>query len=150
MQIFNRETVTEKINGNDVKVEVVSKWDYDQDAPDFDYGNPEENEKEMQKFDDGVLINAVIIVRVSALGESSTSSLGGVFIRAKTANDDLNEASLIHQLKEEALLTWRAQVSEKYETLRKVFETDVVGGSKRADVSSALTDAFGNISQTRK
>lgn len=72
--------------GDNVKI----SWEYELDAPDFDYGNEEENQAEMERFDSGELVNAWISVKVydSTRNVVGVASLGQVFLTVDGTIDE--------------------------------------------------------------
>lgn len=79
-------------NGVKYSADVTISYNYDMEDVNgsFDYGDPEENAKELARFESGELQSLYLMVNVSACGVSVTESLGAVWVNtyAKESTDD--------------------------------------------------------------
>lgn len=70
-------------NGIKYSANVDISVEHDDIEPDFDYGDAIENEKELQRFESGELLNTIVIVKVEAFGVTAREILGGVWLSSK-------------------------------------------------------------------
>lgn len=90
MDAFEKRTRTIDINGHVVEATVLVEWEYDDNVPDFDYGSPELNQAELDRFDSGELLNILVTVTAEAEGEAAGEAIGQVFVSAQTMKTDIN------------------------------------------------------------
>lgn len=105
-----------------IKANVEYSYCYEEEAPDFDYGNEEENKAEMRRFESGELLNLILSVEVSALGEEGRDVLGQVFVKSKTAEDDLIQTAIEHDMKNNAAKECIEAITAKYKTLQEALK----------------------------
>lgn len=90
-QILKVQQVELKLNKMTHNVPVLIMWDYDDQAPDFDYGSKEENQKEMARFESGELLCVNVYVSSKFTCEEGLDVLGQVFVRASHLEQDILE-----------------------------------------------------------
>jgi hypothetical protein len=101
-----------------IKTVVEYSYDYETDAPDFDWGNEIENRRERKRFELGELQNLILKVEAKALGESGVDYLGQVFVKAKTWEQDLIDTAIPHDMKNNACTELRDNILHKYQIIR--------------------------------
>ena len=85
------------------QVEIVIKYDYETDTPDFDYGSFEDNQKEMSRFESGELLNLYVLVEAKIGHLSGSDSLGQVFVKASNFDQDIMETIESYNMVEHAI-----------------------------------------------
>lgn len=105
-----------------IEAHVTYSIEAEQDAPDFDYGNAEENARELARFKDGELLNVFLKVTVSALGETGVDTLGQVFVTARNLEADILNVAAEHDMKNNAARECINFIKYQYDTLKKALE----------------------------
>lgn len=90
-----------------IKVEIF----HEEEAPDFDYGNEEENRVEMARFESGELLNIGILVHVYFAGMEGIDSLGQCFVTSKNLTKDIEDILAYYDMIENAINSLREQVT---------------------------------------
>lgn len=103
-----------------VETIVTYSWEYDDTSPDFDYGNEEENKKELARFESGELLNVFLKVTASCLGEIGTDTLGGCFVRAQHLEQDLIDVATAHDMKNNACIELKENILCQWNALKAV------------------------------
>lgn len=99
---------------------VSISFEYDGNAPDFDYGNSEENAKELARFESGELLNILIVVKAELDGEIGTDCLGQCFIEADNLKAGIEKTVKDHNMVDQALaelkvnILYQANILAKY------------------------------------
>tara|TARA_R100001086_G_scaffold248358_1_gene185102 strand:- start:3809 stop:4153 length:345 start_codon:yes stop_codon:yes gene_type:complete len=77
---------------------------YENEEPDFDYGDEEQNRAEMSRFESGELLNLNIVVTVYDLSGQveGMDSLGQCFVNASDALNDIQQIVADYRMVEEA------------------------------------------------
>lgn len=124
LTIFKTENTFTMIKGDDGKlrhIPTVIQYSYGQDdcAPDFDYGNELDNQREMRRFQSGELSNLLLKVTASALGETGTDILGQVFVVSAKAESELLAMAIDHDMKNNACLELRNNILLQFKTLKE-------------------------------
>lgn len=129
MQVFKTEKtfLMIKYEGKLRHIETLVSYAYapEVDAPDFDYGSKEENEKELNRFRSGELQNVLLKVTASALGENGTDYLGQVFALSRSLEDSLSLTATEQDMKNNACIELKNNILLQYETLKAALETAV-------------------------
>lgn len=85
------------------QVEIIIKYDYEIEPPDFDYGSFEDNQKEMSRFESGELLNIYVLVEAKIGHLSGSDSLGQVFVKASNLDQDIMETIESYDMIEHAI-----------------------------------------------
>lgn len=122
MELFNTSKTFLNVKYADklkhIETDVTYSFELESEAPDFEYGSKEENDKEMARFDSGELLNVTLIVKASALGETGADYLGQCFVRAKHLEADLIQLTIEHDMKNNACIELHANILYQYEVLK--------------------------------
>lgn len=105
-----------------IPVKIHYSWENDDRIPDFDYGNEEENSKEMNRFKSGEMVNILLKCTAEALGEKGTDYLGQCFVKAESLEIDLLSLAIDHDMKNNACLELRAFILSQYRTMKNALE----------------------------
>lgn len=114
-----------KIKGHEVEVLIRVTVEEDETAPDFDFGDEEENKVYKNRFDKGDLFNGLIQVKASALGEHGYDCLGGVhltknnYFHAEPFIAGVNETLKEHDMVQNALFDLVSTITAKANELKK-------------------------------
>jgi hypothetical protein len=104
-----------------IETQITYSYSFEQEAPDFDYGSKEENEKEMARFNSGELSNVFLKVYASALGETGSDSLGQVFVVSNKMEKQLIETAVEHDMKNNACAELRENILCQWRTMSAAF-----------------------------
>jgi hypothetical protein len=75
----------------------------------------------MARFDNGELLNLLLMVRVSYLGESVNNSLGACFVLARSCEKDLLELARDHEMVASACAELEMSIQDKMLALNQAF-----------------------------
>lgn len=105
-----------------IEAQITYSYSYEQDAPDFDYGSPEENAKEMARFASGELCNVFLKVYASALGETGSDCLGQCFVTSRDMEAQLIQVAIEHDMKNNACIELKNNILHQFNTLKEALE----------------------------
>ncbi len=123
MQIFKTEDtytmIKSPIDGKlkHIPTKISYAYAYDADSPDFDYGDKDENEKELNRFRSGELVNCLIKVTASALGENGTDYLGQCFAPGTGTEGSLLLTAGEHDMKNNACIELKGNILYQWEKI---------------------------------
>lgn len=123
-QVFKTEKTFLMIKRDSGKLEhiettVTYAYDYDDCAPDFDYGSDEENKKEMKRFESGELLNLSLKVTAKCLGEYGYEYLGQCFVSSNGAEKELLDIASQYDLKNNACNELKNNILVQWELMKK-------------------------------
>lgn len=120
-ELFKEDSKVARVKGKEILVNIRIEIFNEEEAPDFDYGNEEENKAEMDRFESGELRNIGVIVHASYEGLSATDSLGQCFVSAKNFEEDITCIVEDHGMIDFAIDSLCEQLTRLVETLWLTF-----------------------------
>lgn len=117
-QIIKGLTQELNLNGKTHLVPVSIIAEPSDERPDFDYGNEEDNKREMDRFESGELVLVNILVKAKFTCEQGLDSLGQCFVRASHYEQDILETVKDYSMVENAMNDLKENVFVCYNEMK--------------------------------
>lgn len=127
-QVFKTEDtflmLTDPVSGKlrHIATKITYAYDYESEAIDVDFGSEQENQAYIDRFNRGELVNIVLKVSASALGEEGTDYLGACHVTAQDMEDDMLQCAIEHDMKNQACIELKGNILLQYKTLIEAIE----------------------------
>lgn len=120
METFKEMETVVTVNGKELEaiVRISTDLDSDFDSSDIDFENEEQVQQFQRMLDRGEIEARVILVEVTALGETGSDSLCQVLVKT---SEDVDNAVAEHNMIEDATNNLIEELKFKYENLNVLF-----------------------------
>lgn len=108
-----------EFRGHSLYAHLAVMVDYDQVSPDFDFGNEAENQKYLERFNSGEMLNLVITVVATWQGYEGSDILGECHISSKNLEAETLDMITEHEMMDKACIDLVTTLTAEYDKAKQ-------------------------------